>query len=53
MGLTHQFVVGETADVDKRVIAVSDTTIKVGGGDQALFGGKQSFMVGYGQIHAH
>ncbi|MNI68506.1 hypothetical protein D3C73_1242060 [compost metagenome] len=40
MGLADQLVVGETADVDKGVIAVGDATIKVGGGDQSLFAGK-------------
>jgi hypothetical protein len=40
MRLTNQFVVGETAYVDKRVIAVSDSAIEIGGGDQALIGGE-------------
>ncbi|MNL44560.1 hypothetical protein D3C87_1671430 [compost metagenome] len=53
MGLAHQFVVGETADGNKGLIAVGDPAIEIGRGDQSLFGGKYSFMLGYGQIHAH
>jgi hypothetical protein len=53
MRLADQFVMGETADGHKRFIAVSDSAIKVGCGDQPLFGGEESFMLGYGQIHTH
>jgi hypothetical protein len=53
MRLADQFVVGETADGNKRFIAVSDSTIKVGNGDQPLFGREDSFLLGYGQIHTH
>ncbi|MCY1361320.1 hypothetical protein D9M69_479810 [compost metagenome] len=48
MGLTHQFVVGETADGNKGVVAVCDSAIQIGGGDQSLFGGENTFMLGYG-----
>jgi hypothetical protein len=48
MGLTDQFVVGETADGHKGVIAVSDAAVEVGGGDQSLFGREYSFMLGHG-----
>jgi hypothetical protein len=53
MGLADQFVVGETADGNKGIIAISDAAIEVSGGDQSLVGGKYSFMLGYGQIHTH
>ena len=51
--LAYQFLIGKTTDRDKGIVAVGNAAIQVGGGDKPLFIGKGSFMLSYGQIHAH
>ncbi|MNF88780.1 hypothetical protein D3C84_712820 [compost metagenome] len=48
VGLADQFVHGETANGDKCIVAVGDTAVEIGCGDQPLFVGKGSFIFGNG-----
>ncbi len=51
--LADQLFTGETADRDEGVVAIGDLAVEVGGGDQALIGGKGSFALSHWQVLAH
>jgi hypothetical protein len=49
----HQFVAGEATDFDESVVAVSDDTLGICGGDQPLLSGEGPFALGNGLVITH
>nr|GFD52143.1 hypothetical protein [Tanacetum cinerariifolium] len=51
--LADQLLAGKTAEGDKGVIAVGDMAAEVSGGDEALAGGKGTFLLCDGHVQTH
>lgn len=50
---TGQFFAGETTDLDEGIVAVSDHTFGIGGGDQPLLGRESPFSLGNRLVVTH
>jgi len=48
-----QFFAGETTDFDERIVAVSDHTFGIGGGDQPLLGRESPFSLSNRLVVTH
>ncbi|MCY1438210.1 hypothetical protein D9M71_544020 [compost metagenome] len=60
VGVAHQVVwragqllAGETTDIDEGIVAVSDHTLGIGGGDQPLLGRESPFSLGNRLVVTH
>jgi hypothetical protein len=53
VGRSRQFLAGEAADIDERIVDVGDHPLGIGGGDQPLFSRKRPFSLGNRLVVTH